>query len=169
MVVAKTLPAQTDLVKQLQERTVSRCYQALVVGEMISGFTVDAPIERHPRARTKMAVAQAGRGKEALTHIRVLEKFKGFTLVEAKLETGRTHQIRVHMAHKGYPLVGDPVYGGRLKFPKGASDEVKQAVREYKRQALHAWKLALRHPISGEMLSYEANLPQDMQGLLAAL
>lgn len=168
MVVARTLRAQGDLVAQLQARTVSREYQAVIQGEMISGGTIDAAIGRHPKVRTRMAVVRSG-GKPAVTHYRILQRFNGFTHIGVKLETGRTHQIRVHMAHLGFPLVGDTVYGGRLKFPRGASEPLRAFLRQFRRQALHAVALSLVHPVSGESLSWSAPLPQDFEALLAAL
>ncbi|MDT8880938.1 23S rRNA pseudouridine(1911/1915/1917) synthase RluD [Halomonas saccharevitans] len=164
MVVAKTLAAQTALVEQLQARSVSREYDAVVVGVMTAGGTVDAPIGRHPRDRKRQAVNASG--KPAVTHYRVVERFRAHTHVRCKLETGRTHQIRVHMAHVRYPLIGDPVYGGRLKMPAGADDQLKEILREFPRQALHARKLAFVHPESGERMAFRAALPDDLLMLL---
>ena len=155
MVVAKTLEAQTDLVRQLQARSVSRIYLALVEGAAAEGGSVDAPIGRHPRERTRMAVVE--RGKPAVTHFRVLERLPQHSLVECRLETGRTHQIRVHMQSIGHPLVGDPVYGGR---------ELRKL---FHRQALHATRLALFHPVSGQRLEWEAPMPRDMAELIERL
>ncbi|MCE8035970.1 23S rRNA pseudouridine(1911/1915/1917) synthase RluD [Billgrantia tianxiuensis] len=160
MVVAKTLAAQTALVEQLQARTVSREYDAVCVGVMTSGGTVDAPIGRHPKDRKRQAVHVSG--KPAVTHYRVVERFRAHTHVRCRLETGRTHQIRVHMAHRRFPLIGDPVYGGRLKLPAGASEELKTLLREFPRQALHARKLAFLHPASGEPVEFRAALPDDL-------
>jgi 23S rRNA pseudouridine1911/1915/1917 synthase len=160
MVVAKTLAAQTALVEQLQTRTVSREYDAVCVGVMTSGGTVDAPIGRHPKDRKRQAVHASG--KPAVTHYRVVERFRAHTHVRCRLETGRTHQIRVHMAHRRFPLVGDPVYGGRLKLPAGASDALKELLRGFPRQALHARKLAFLHPGSGETVEFRAPLPDDL-------
>ena len=168
MVVAKTLAAHHSLVKQLQARTVSREYQAVCFGVMTGGGTVEAHIGRHPRVRTKMAVVKSG-GKEAITHYRVEQRFADFTHVRVKLETGRTHQIRVHMAHIGYPLVGDSVYAGRLKVPRGASDTLIEALRSFPRQALHAGELGLIHPQHEDYMHWEAPLPGDMVQLLAVL
>ncbi len=168
MVVAKTLQAHTSLVRQLQARAVSREYQALVRGVMTGGGTVSGDIGRHPRTRTKMAVVEHG-GKEAITHYRVAKRFDEHTYIRVSLETGRTHQIRVHMAYIGYPLVGDAVYGGRLKLPKGAGEQLTEVLRDFKRQALHAASLALVHPDTGERVSWRAAAPPDMQTLLAAL
>jgi 23S rRNA pseudouridine1911/1915/1917 synthase len=168
MVVAKTLAAHHSLVKQLQARTVSREYQAVCFGVMTGGGTVEADIGRHPRVRTKMAVVKSG-GKEAITHYRVEQRFADFTHVRVKLETGRTHQIRVHMAHIGYPLVGDSVYAGRLKVPRGASDTLIETLRSFPRQALHAGELGLIHPQHEDYMHWQAPLPDDMNQLLAVL
>jgi 23S rRNA pseudouridine1911/1915/1917 synthase len=167
MVVARTLRAHTSLVEQLSGRDVHRQYAAIVYGAMIAGGRVDAPLGRHPRDRLKQAVREDGR--EAVTHYRVRERFRSMTLVECRLETGRTHQIRVHMAHVKHPLVGDTQYGGLLKLPKNATSTLTAALRGFRRQALHAERLEFRHPGSGEPLAFEAELPGDMQALLAAL
>lgn len=159
LVVAKTLAAQTDLVRQLQARTVKRQYLALVHGLVSGEGSVDAPIGRHPVQRTRMAVVPGGR--EARTHYRPRQRFAAATLVECRLETGRTHQIRVHMASIGHPLVGDPVYGRR----KCADPRLER----FPRQALHAWRLALMHPVTGAELAWESQLPQDFATLLAEL
>ena len=156
MVVAKTLEAQTDLVRQMQAHTVKRYYQALVRGKLERGGSVDAPIGRHPTQRTRMAVVKTG--KPARTHYRVVERFIDCTLVECALETGRTHQIRVHMTSIGHPLVGDPVYGGGTsRVPGGPA---------FHRQALHARRLGLLHPASGKPMLWKANLPDDMAELV---
>ena len=168
MVVAKTLSAHTDLVEQLQERIVSREYEAVAIGTMTGGGTVDAPIGRHPRQRKLMAVLERG-GKRAVTHYRLLERFAAHTHIRVKLETGRTHQIRVHMAHIRHPLVGDATYAGRFKIPKGASDELIHQLKSFPRQALHAARLGLEHPGTGEYREWTAPLPDDFQSLLAAL
>ncbi|MFO7646922.1 MULTISPECIES: 23S rRNA pseudouridine(1911/1915/1917) synthase RluD [Halomonas] len=160
MVVAKTLAAQTALVEQLQARTVSREYDAVCVGTMTAGGTLEAPIGRHPKDRKRQAVTASG--KPAVTHYRVVERFRAHTHVRCRLETGRTHQIRVHLAHLRYPLVGDPVYGGRLKLPPGAAEPLKEILREFPRQALHARKLAFVHPGSGERVTFRSPLPDDM-------
>ena len=167
LVVAKTLQAQNALVSQLQARSVKREYRAVVQGVMTAGGTVDAPIARHPVNRLRMAVIESG--KPAVTHYRVLERFRAHTFIKVDLETGRTHQIRVHMAHIHHPLVGDPLYGGRLRLPPGASEGLVETLRGFRRQALHALRLTLQHPESGERLSWEAPLPADLQQLLAAL
>lgn len=164
MVVAKTLTAQTHLVRQLQARTVNRHYLALLEGRLIQGGVVDQPIGRHPRDRTKMAVVAMG--KPARTHYTIRERFEQFTLIECKLETGRTHQIRVHMQHLGYPLAADPVYGGRVRhYP----EPVSQALHRFSRQALHAYRLGLVHPVSGQALAWEVSVPEDMQTLLEVI
>lgn len=167
MVVAKTIQAQTELVSQLQERTMGREYEAVVQGVMTGGGCVEEPMGRHARNRQKMAVVTTG--KEAVTHYRVLHKFRAHTHVRLKLETGRTHQIRVHMAHINYPLVGDQLYGGRFRMPKGASEETQEMLRGFKRQALHAKKLELWHPVTGELMSWEVDLPSDFKALLDVL
>jgi 23S rRNA pseudouridine1911/1915/1917 synthase len=168
MVVARTLSAHNDLVSQLQARSVKREYCAVVIGTMTGGGTIDAPMGRHPKQRKKMAVLAAG-GKSAITHYRVTRRFGHHTRIAVNLETGRTHQIRVHMAYKHYPLIGDPTYGGRPRLPKGASEVLIAALRGFPRQALHAQALGLLHPESGEQLHFECPLPQDMVDLLAVL
>ena len=167
MVVARTLQAQAALVAQLSAREVHRQYLAVVVGALVSGGTVAAPIDRHPRDRLRMAVRDDGR--EATTHYRLQERFRAHTALECRLETGRTHQIRVHMAHLKHPIVGDPLYGGPLKLPRGASDELATALRGFKRQALHAQVLEFAHPATGEPVCCEAPLPDDLQALLREL
>jgi 23S rRNA pseudouridine1911/1915/1917 synthase len=158
MVIARTLPAQTDLVRQLQARSVKRYYYALVRGGVERGGTVDAPIGRHPTQRTRMAVISSG--KPARTHYRVVERFIDCTLIECALETGRTHQIRVHLASIGHPLVGDPVYGGGVgRVPAGP---------EFGRQALHARRLGLVHPTTGKSMLWKSDLPEDLDELIAA-
>ncbi|MCL7929683.1 23S rRNA pseudouridine(1911/1915/1917) synthase RluD [Halomonas llamarensis] len=164
MMVAKTLPAQTALVEQLQARTVSRQYDAVVIGTPVAGGTVDAPIGRHPKDRKRQAVNASG--KPAVTHFRVVERFRAHTHVRCKLETGRTHQIRVHMAHARYPLIGDPVYGGRPKLPPGAAEPLKEILREFPRQALHARKLSFVHPHTEQTMTFRAPLPDDLLMLL---
>ncbi len=167
MVVARTLEAHTALVAQLSAREVHRQYLAVVNGSMVAGGTADAPIDRHPRDRLRMAVREDGR--EAVTHYRLRERFRAHTALECRLETGRTHQIRVHMAHIRHPIVGDPVYGGPLKLPKGATDELAEALRGFRRQALHAEVLEFAHPRSGEPVRVSAPVPADMQALLRLL
>ncbi|EAR07701.1 23S rRNA pseudouridine(1911/1915/1917) synthase RluD [Reinekea blandensis] len=169
MVVARTLTAQTHLAGQLQDRSMGREYYALCMGVMTGGGVVNEPIDRHPKHRTKMAVAPTGMGKDAITHYRVEQRFRNHTLVRCKLETGRTHQIRVHLSHIGYPLVGDPLYAGRSRLPKGISPEVMTVLKAFKRQALHAGYLELIHPATDEMVSWESDLPEDFLGLLDAL
>lgn len=164
MVIARTLAAQNSLVQQLQARSVKRQYLAVAQGLIPKDGTVDAPIGRHPKDRIKMAIVHTG--KVAVTHYRVLERFTGHTLVECRLETGRTHQIRVHMAHIGYPLAADPVYGGR---PRLISPEVTLALDEFNRQALHARQLTLIHPLTSKTMSWKAPIPEDFDLLLCAL
>ncbi|MDR5899375.1 23S rRNA pseudouridine(1911/1915/1917) synthase RluD [Halomonas vilamensis] len=164
MMVAKTLPAQTALVEQLQARTVSRQYDAVVIGTPVAGGTVEAPIGRHPKDRKRQAVNASG--KPAVTHFRVVERFRAHTHVRCKLETGRTHQIRVHMAHARYPLIGDLVYGGRPKLPPGAAEPLKEILREFPRQALHARKLSFIHPQTQQTMTFRAPLPDDLLMLL---
>ena len=167
MVVAKTLQAHTNLVAQLQARTVKREYEAIVSGVMTGGGTVDQPIGRHPTQRTKMAVVSDG--KEARTHYSVLQRFEGHSHVQLNLETGRTHQIRVHMAHLRFPIVGDDTYAGRFRIHKGASEGLRDFIQGFGRQALHARALGLIHPSTGEQHSWSVDLPDDMQALLQAL
>jgi 23S rRNA pseudouridine1911/1915/1917 synthase len=168
MVVARTLSAHNDLVAQLQARSVKREYCAVCIGAMTGGGTIDAPMGRHPKQRKKMAVLAVG-GKPAVTHYRITRRFGHHTQIAVNLETGRTHQIRVHLAHRHYPLVGDPVYGGRPRLPKGASEDLIAALRGFPRQALHARLLGLVHPESGEECLFECPLPEDLQGLLDVL
>ena len=169
MVVARTLRAHAALVQALQARDVHRQYLAVVYGTMIAGGSVDAPIGRHPRDRLRQAVVEEPAGKPAITHYRVRERYRAHTLVECRLETGRTHQIRVHMAHVRHPLVGDQIYGAGLKLPRKATEQLTQIMREFKRQALHAEKLEFAHPVSGEGISVTVPMPQDMQALVAGL
>ena len=167
LVVARTLEAHTALVRALEAREIEREYEAICLGVMTAGGSVDAPIGRHPVDRLKQAIREDGR--EAVTHYRVLHRYRGHTHIRLQLETGRTHQIRVHMAHIRYPLVGDPVYGGRLLLPKGASPALIETLRAFKRQALHAARLAFEHPITSTAVDVTADTPADMQSLLAAL
>lgn len=165
MVVAKTIPAQTDLVRQLQARTVSRIYRAVADGEVPCDGKIETAIGRDPHNRMRMAVVKFG-GKQAVTYIRILERYPSHTYIECKLETGRTHQIRVHMKEARHPLAGDPLYGNpRHKMP----DEVLAAVKALGRQALHAYKLSLIHPATGQQMSWTARIPDDMRQLLATL
>lgn len=167
MVVAKTLPAHTRLIEMLSARDVHRQYLAVVVGAMVSGGTVDAPIDRHPRDRIRQSVRDDGR--DAITHYRLRERFRNHTLLECRLETGRTHQIRVHMNHIKHPIIGDPLYGGPLKLPRGATPELVEQLRGFRRQALHAEVLSFEHPITGEPVRCEAPAPADMLTLLSVL
>jgi 23S rRNA pseudouridine1911/1915/1917 synthase len=168
LVVARTLSAHHNLVGQLQARTVKREYCAVCIGALTGGGTVDEPMGRHPRQRKKMAVLAAG-GKPAITHYRLAQRFGHHTQLKVNLETGRTHQIRVHMAHKHHPLIGDRVYGGRPRIPRGASDTLIDALRGFSRQALHAQSLGLVHPDSGEQVLFECPLPEDLVHLIAVL
>jgi 23S rRNA pseudouridine1911/1915/1917 synthase len=167
LVVARTMEAQTALVAELAEHEIGREYLALCTGAMTGGGTVDKPIDRHRSHRLKFAVRNDGR--HAVTHYRIEKRFRQHTLARVHLETGRTHQIRVHMEHVGYPVVGDPLYGGRKRFPKGASPELREALEKFGRQALHAAKLTLTHPKTGKRVSFEAPLPEDMTRLLEIL
>ncbi len=167
LMIAKTLQAHNSLVSQLQERTVQREYQAIAMGVMTAGGTVEEPIGRHHIERKRMAVT--GTGKPAVTHYRVEQRFRAHTHIRCKLETGRTHQIRVHMAHIRYPLLGDPAYGGRLRLPKGASEQCQQALQSFKRQALHAGLLGFIHPRSEQAVSWQIDMPQDMLDILTVL
>ena len=167
IVIARNEKSQKYLVEQLQNHSVDREYSAIVYGHMIAGGTVDEPIGRDSKDRVKQAVSESG--KAAITHYRAIDRFKSHTHVKAILETGRTHQIRVHLSYAGYPLIGDPMYGGRVRFPKKASEELKIVLLNFKRQALHSKKLTLNHPISGEVMSWKAPLPDDMLELLNTL
>lgn len=167
VVVAKTIPAQTHLMESLRRREITREYEAVVMGHMTAGGTVEQPVSRHPTRRTHMAVHPMG--KSALTHYRVMEHFRAHTRIRLRLETGRTHQIRVHMAHITHPLAGDPVYGGRPRLPKGADEAFTAALRKFDRQALHATMLRLHHPISGVEMAWHAPVPQDMVDLIRAM
>jgi 23S rRNA pseudouridine1911/1915/1917 synthase len=167
LMVAKTLQAHKSLVDQLQERSIHREYLALVQGYVTAGGTLDQPIGRHPSDRKRFAVRDGG--KPSVTHYRIAERLPGHTLLRVKLETGRTHQIRVHMAYLHHPLVGDPVYGGRLKLPAGGNPELAEALRRFRRQALHAERLGLEHPRSGEWLDWQVDMPQDLLDLLDIL
>ncbi|QBG35334.1 23S rRNA pseudouridine(1911/1915/1917) synthase RluD [Litorilituus sediminis] len=167
MVVAKTIAAQTNLVDALQRREITREYEAVANGIMTAGGVVDEPIGRHATKRTHMAVTFSGR--PSVTHYRVMEKYRLHTRLRLRLETGRTHQIRVHMAHISHPLVGDPVYGGRPRPPKNATPELLAMLRSFKRQALHAAMLSLYHPITGELMTWHADLPEDFVELVQLL
>jgi 23S rRNA pseudouridine1911/1915/1917 synthase len=167
LVVARTLAAHTALARMLEEREIHREYEAICRGVMTAGGTVDAPIDRHPTDRVRMAVRQGGR--DSVTHYRVIKRFRAHTHVRVQLETGRTHQIRVHLAHADFPIVGDRVYGGRLALPRGASEALRTALREFPRQALHAARLKFAHPVTGKPVDCVAPLPADMQELLKVL
>ncbi|MGB5324687.1 MAG: 23S rRNA pseudouridine(1911/1915/1917) synthase RluD [Pseudomonadales bacterium] len=169
MVVAKSLPAHTSLVAQLQAHTVSRRYRAIVCGELISGGTVDLPVGRHPTARVKMAVREGNAGKAAVTHYRIATRLQHYTELNIELETGRTHQIRVHMAHLRHPLLGDPVYNPRYSRARGISDELNDVLKNFRRQALHAASLRFIHPGNNEACEFHCEPPQDYAALLAAL
>ena len=167
LVVARTPAAHTALVRMLEAREVHREYEAICRGVMTAGGTIDAPIDRHPTDRVRMAVREGGR--ESVTHYRVLARFRAHTHVRVQLKTGRTHQIRVHLAHAGFPLVGDRVYSGRLTMPKGATEALRVALRAFPRQALHAARLEFAHPVSARPLEFRAELPTDLAELLAEL
>ena len=167
MVVAKNFKSQKYLTEQLQTHSINREYSAIVYGYMISGGSIEKPIGRDPKDRVKQAIIN--NGKEALTHYRLIDRFKNHTHVKAILETGRTHQIRVHLSHIGHPLIGDPLYGGRVRFPKKASEELKKSLKNFGRHALHSKKLTLAHPASGEVMSWKSTLPDDMTRLLQIL
>lgn len=167
LVIAKTLQAHKILVEQLQQRSVKRKYVAIVQGTMVAGSTIDEPIARHPVNRQRMAVVATGR--EAITHYRVRERFRRHTMVDVQLETGRTHQIRVHMAHIKCPLLGDPVYNGRARRIAGASVELTACLDAFKRQALHAAELELVHPTTGDNIAWQAPIPDDMVAVADAL
>jgi 23S rRNA pseudouridine1911/1915/1917 synthase len=167
LVIAKTLPAHTELVRQLQAHTVQREYETIVTGLLIAGRTIDTAMGRHPVQRKKRAVLEFG--KPAITHYRVVERFRAHTRLRVTLETGRTHQIRVHMAHIHHPIVGDKTYGGRLQLPRHASAELIKALREFNHQALHAQRLSLIHPIRREPIEWTSSVPADMQNLLQVL
>jgi len=167
MVVAKTVPAQTRLVRELQKRNITREYEAIAIGKMTAGGMIDKPIGRHSTKRTLMAVSPLG--KPAVTHYRVAEHFREHTRLRLRLETGRTHQIRVHMAYLQHPLLGDTAYGGRARIPKGATQELTDMIRGFDRQALHAVMLRFAHPIPGEELEFHAPVPDDMVVMTEAL
>ena len=167
MVVAKTITAHTSLIRQMQARDIHRQYLALVYGHLISGGLIDTAYGRHPHNRLKMAVCKEGR--QATTTYKVKKQYQQLTLLEVTLLTGRTHQIRVHMAHINHPVVGDPLYGGSKRLPKGVHDTIRQAILHFKRQALHAATLSLMHPITKKQLTFTAPLPDDFQYLLTIL
>jgi 23S rRNA pseudouridine1911/1915/1917 synthase len=167
LLVARTLPAHTALVRALADRDISRHYLAVCNGVLTGGGTIDAPIGRHRVDRKRMCVRDDGR--EAITHYTVIERFAAHTYIKVRLETGRTHQIRVHFAHRRHALVGDPVYGGRLALPRGAGEKLVETLRAFRRQALHAAQLELAHPVTGDAMRFDAPLAADMERLLAAL
>ena len=167
MVVARTLRAHSSLVAQLQARTMSRVYEAVAAGEIRRRGTVDEPIGRHPHDRKRMTVVPGG--KKAISHYRILQAFNGFTHIEVALQTGRTHQIRVHMAHLGHPLVGDATYGRKPRSVRGMDAELIAAIKAFPRQALHARFLTFQHPADQREMRFEAALPQDMLELLDVL
>lgn len=168
LIIAKTLPAHHALSKALQAREIHREYEAIVCGVMISGGEIDAAIGRHPQHRTRMSVVAHG-GRQARTHYRVLERFRAHTRLRVQLETGRTHQIRVHLAHINYPIVGDSTYNKRKSIPAHISTPLKNALLQFKRQALHARYLSFNHPKTGEPVKFEAPLPEDMLQLIQLL
>mgnify|MGYP002634663615 FL=1 len=167
MVVARSLKAHTALVDALQKRDIKREYRAIAQGVITAGRTIDEPISRHPVDRKRMAVQE--NGKPAVTHFRVQKKYRHYSLIEVQLETGRTHQIRVHLAHLRHPLLGDQTYGGRLTIPRACSEILEQTLRRFRRQALHAFRLSFAHPVSGEALSFEAELPADFVHMVTIL
>ena len=167
MVVAKKESAYLNLIEQLKERSVKRTYMAIVVGVPISNKIINEPIGRHPKIRTKQAVVK--NGKEAITRVSLSESFQGYSLLRVNLETGRTHQIRVHLSHAGYPIVGDSVYGARKQFAPGSTEDLKNIISSFTRQALHASELELIHPSSKKLVSFEADLPEDMSTLIGQL
>ena len=167
MVVAKKEFAYLNLIEQLKERSVKRTYMAIVVGVPISNKIINEPIGRHPKIRTKQAVVK--NGKEAITRVSLSESFQGYSLLRVNLETGRTHQIRVHLSHAGYPIVGDSVYGARKQFAAGSTEDLKNIISSFTRQALHASELELIHPSSKKLVSFEADLPEDMSSLIGQL
>lgn len=167
MLVGKNLEAHTALVRALSERDISRHYLAVCAGVLTGGGKIDAPIARHPVDRLRMSVQE--RGKPAVTHFRVRERYRAHTYIDVQLETGRTHQIRVHFAYRRNPLVGDPVYGGRLAIPAGSSAELQEALRRFRRQALHATRLKFKHPFNGEVVDLSAPPPEDFAILLDVL
>ena len=169
LVVARSQRAHKQLVDLLQKRDIHREYRTIVIGTMVAGGTVDEPIGRHPTQRTKMAVLHSESAKPAMTDYRVLERFRAHSLLQVKLHSGRTHQIRVHMAHIRHPVVGDQLYGGRLRLPAGCSEALREALRSFRRQALHAFRLGFEHPVTGKRVEWEAPMPDDMERLLSIL
>ena len=167
LIVAKTVPAHTALTRQMSDREISREYLAVCNGVLTGGGTINAPISRHPVDRRKMHVQEGG--KEAITHYRVIERFLAHTYIRVRLETGRTHQIRVHFAFRRHALLGDQAYGGRLALPAGCSDSLRDMLRSFRRQALHAERLAFRHPLDGQPIELQRDAPKDFQALLQTL
>lgn len=167
LVIAKTEKALASLTKQMKNREISREYQAIVYGNLISGGTIDAPIGRHPKDRKRMAITNSG--KPAITHYRISEKYPHHTRLKVILETGRTHQIRVHMAHIKHPIIGDRTYAGRIKLAKGMSQQLIDQIRGFNRQALHAFALGFKHPITNQPVRFECKLPDDMKQLITSL
>jgi 23S rRNA pseudouridine1911/1915/1917 synthase len=167
LLIARSVRAHTQLVRDLEQRRIRREYRAICNDRLVAGETVDAPIARDPANRKRMAVIDSG--KPAVTHYRVLARFAAHTFIAVRLETGRTHQIRVHFAWRHHPLVGDPTYGGRLRVPAGASDALTRALQDFRRQALHAFELGFTHPVTGDPVALRAPLPADMLDLLHAL
>lgn len=166
LIVAKTEPVRLNLIRQFKQRAAGRKYVGIVEGRLISGGTIDAAVGRSRHNRRRMA---AGVGKPAVSHYRVISRYRVHTLVRVMLETGRTHQIRVHFKHAGFPLVGDPDYGGRVKIPAGASLELTRALSGFQRQALHAAELQLDHPLTGQQRHWSLGIPEDMRTLVIAL
>ena len=167
MVVARRLTAHTYLVDRLQKRDIKREYQTIVCGRVTAGSTIETLMGRHPVQRTKMAVTK--KGKTAITHYRIIKKYQHYTHLRVQLETGRTHQIRVHLSHAKLPIVGDPVYGKNHSIRKGVDPILRESIRDFKRQALHAYTLELPHPLSGEIKKFKADLPEDIQSLIRNL
>ena len=167
MVVSRNEKTYLNLIDQLKERTVTRKYTALVVGEPSLSGVIDKPIGRHPKVRTKQAVVSSG--KEAISRFKKVKSLRGYSLVEVLLETGRTHQIRVHLSYLGFPIVGDNTYGGRRKYVKGTSENLRSKINQFKRQALHASSLTFIHPSTKEVLTFDSELPDDMKQLIRAL
>ena len=167
MVVSRNEKTYLNLIDQLKERTVTRKYTALVVGEPSLSGVIDKPIGRHPKVRTKQAVVSSG--KEAISRFKRVKSLRGYSLVEVLLETGRTHQIRVHLSYLGFPIVGDNTYGGRRKYVKGTSENLRNKINQFKRQALHASSLTFIHPSTKEVLTFDSELPDDMKQLIRAL
>lgn len=167
LVIAKTESIRLKLIEQFEHHRLERTYVAIVDGVLVAGSSVDAPVGRHPRDRMRMAVNP--NGKKAVTHYRIKNKYRSHTSLSLTLETGRTHQIRVHMAHIKHPIIGDPLYGGRLKIPPASTDQLKNELKLFKRQALHAMRLKMNHPLSNEVVEWQCELPDDMQNLITAL